>query len=179
MTTAITVRAERPCDGLTITNVVKRAYADVSYSDHREHLMIDRLRESDGYIPTLSLLAEKEGEAIGHVLLTKAHIRNDHSTVTTLALAPLSVVPEFQRQGVGKYLIGLAHERASSLGFGTVLIVGIPTYYPRFGYERLSRYPIELPFEAPDENCFILQLQPGALNGVSGRVEYAQAWLDH
>jgi predicted N-acetyltransferase YhbS len=175
----IMIRSERSDDGPTIAGVVQRAYADVDHSDHREHLMIDRLRETDAYVPALSLQAEIGGEAVGHILLTKAHIRNGHSSVTTLALAPLSVVPEFQSQGVGTRLIGAAHERAAALDLGSILIVGIPSYYPRFGYEPLSRYPIELPFDAPDENCMIRPLSPRALEGVAGTVEYARAWLDH
>jgi predicted N-acetyltransferase YhbS len=162
-----------------IAEVVKRAYAGVPYSDHREHLMIDRLRETDAFNPALSLLAEIGGEAVGHILLTKAQIRNDQSVVTTLALAPLSVAPEFQMQGVGKRLVRSAHEQAATLGFGSVLLVGIPAYYPQFGYERLSHYPIKLPFDAPDENCMILPLKPGALDGVTGCVRYAEGWMDH
>ncbi len=74
MNPEITIRAERRDDGLAITNVVRRAYADVPYSDHREHLMVDRLRSTEAYIPALSLLAFIGGEAVGHLLLTKAHI---------------------------------------------------------------------------------------------------------
>jgi predicted N-acetyltransferase YhbS len=179
MTSLITIREERPDDGPKITGVVERAYSAVPYSDHREHIMIDRLRGTDAYVPELSLLAEIAGETVGHILLTKAHIRNDASVVAALALAPLSVVPEFHSRGVGRHLIRAAHERAAGLGFDTVVLVGIPAYYPQFGYERLSRYPITLPFEAPDDNCMIFQLRPGALDGLAGRVEYACGWLEH
>lgn len=179
MAPAITIRAERPDDCLTIERIVQRAYAAIPYSDHREHLMIDRLRGTDAYVPALSLLAEIEGEPAGHVLLTKATIGNDGAAVTTLALAPLSVVPEFQSRGVGRHLVRSVHQRAAALGFGTVLLIGIPAYYPQFGYEPLRRYPIVLPFEAPDENCMILQLRPHALDGVAGTVQYAEGWLDH
>jgi predicted N-acetyltransferase YhbS len=97
----------------------------------------------------------------------------------TLALAPLSVVLEQQNRGIGSMLVHEAHSRALGLGFQTVLCVGNPTYYPRFGYQPLADYPIKLPFEAPAENQMILPLVPGALHGVKGIVRYSDGWLDH
>lgn len=179
MTSAITIRAERADDAATITSVVQRAYARVAHSDHREHLMIARLRQTDAFLPMLSLLAEVAGQPAGHILLTRAHIRDGDAQVETLALAPLSVIPGYQRRGIGRGLIEAAHAQASMLGFGTIVLVGIPGYYPRFGYEPLSRYRITLPFSAPDDTCMILPLRPGALAGVTGVVEYAPGWLSH
>ena len=179
MEPAIAIRAERPDDGPVIAGVVRRAYADVPYSDHREHRMVDRLRRTDAYLPALSLLAEVAGEAVGHVLLTRAHVRGARSAAETLALAPLSVVPEFQGRGVGRRLVEAAHAQAVALGFRTVVLVGPPGYYARFGYEPLRRYPVTLPFDAPDENCMIAALVPHAADGLAGRVEYAPGWLDH
>jgi predicted N-acetyltransferase YhbS len=175
----ITIRAERPGDAMTISRIVQRDYADVAYSDHREHLMIERLRGTDAYVPALSLLAEIGGEAIGHILLTKAHVIGARSSATTLALAPLSIVPEHQSRGVGKQLVRAAHERAAALGFESIVLVGIATYYPQFGYEPLHRYPITLPFAVPEDECMILALRPNALDGMAGKVEYAPGWLDH
>jgi predicted N-acetyltransferase YhbS len=179
MKAAVTIRAEQPNDSAAIRSVVLRAYANVAYSDHCEHLMIDRLRATRAYSPALSLLAEKDGELIGHILLTRAHIVGERASVPTLALAPLSVVPEHQTKGVGKSLVEAAHRRASDLGFGSILVVGPPAYYLQFGYAPLSSYPITLPFDAPDQNCMILPLEPHALDGVSGVVQYAEGWLDH
>ena len=179
MKATIAVRAERPADGPAISDVVLRAYANEVYSDHREHLMIERLRGTDAWIPTLSLLAEVSGEAVGHILLTRAEILGTRASVVTLALAPLSVVPGHQASGVGKELMAAARRQASKLGFQTILLVGTPSYYPQFGFEPLSRYPITLPFDAPEENCMILTLKPRALHGVAGVVKYAEGWLDH
>jgi predicted N-acetyltransferase YhbS len=175
----ISIGAERPEDGPLISNVVLSAYANVVYSDHREHLMVERLRGTDAYIPALSLLAEMRNEAVGHILLTRVHIGSGDLSVPALALAPLSVVPEAQSRGVGKQLVGAAHRRAAELGFRAIVLVGIPSYYPQFGYERLSRYPIILPFDAPDDNCMILPLASDALDGVTGMVHYAEGWLEH
>ncbi|MDO6415692.1 N-acetyltransferase [Sphingomonas sp. BIUV-7] len=125
----VTIRAERADDGATISGIVLRAYADIAYSDHREQLMIERLRGTDAYIPALSLLAEIAGEAVGHVLLTRASIVGAGPSVATLALAPLSVVAEYQSRGVGKRLVEAAHRQAIDLGFGSIVLVGIPSYY--------------------------------------------------
>lgn len=179
MNETIAVRAERPADAKVISDVVSRAYADVVHSDHREQLMIERLRNTDAWIPALSLLAEVSSKAVGHILLTRADIIGARSSVATLALAPLSVVPEHQGSGVGKRLVAAARRQASELGFETILLIGIPSYYKQFGFEPLSRYPIELPFEAPDENRMILPFRQGALDGVAGVVKYAEGWLDH
>jgi predicted N-acetyltransferase YhbS len=179
VTSNITIPTELPADAPTIANVVKRAYADVAYSDHREHLMIERLRQTNAFLTALSLLAEIDDEPVGHVLLTKARIRDRDATVETLALAPLSVVPERQGRGVGRSLIKAAHQQAAALGFKSIVLVGIPGYYSRFGYEPLDRYPITLPFSAPADNCMILPLSSQMLKGVSGIVEYPSAWLEH
>lgn len=113
--------------------------------------MIDRLRQTGSYIPSLSLLAEIKGQFAGHVLLTRAQICEERAAVARLALAPLSIVPEFQSRGVGKRLMATPHNGAAALGFGTVVLVGIADYYLRFVYEPLSRYPISLPFGASDK----------------------------
>lgn len=175
----ITIRSERQGDRERISAVVRRTYADVPHSDHREHSMVDRLRETDAYVPALSLLAELAGEAVGHVLLTKVRIVGHGATTAALALAPLSVVPEYRSRGIGARLVRTAHKRAAAHGFRMIIVVGNPSYYPRFGYERLKRYPITLPFDASDANCFILALAPGALDRVAGEIVYAPAWLDH
>lgn len=159
-----------------IADVVTRAYAAVPYSDHREHQMVARLRESHAFVPELSLFAEAEGTALGHIMLTRAKIGSGSTAVATLALAPLSVAPEVQGRGIGSRLVGVAHHRARALGFESIVVVGPPDYYPRFGYEQLSRYPITLPFDAPDTNCMILRLTRDALDNVSGQVQYADAW---
>lgn len=175
----IVIRTELHPDAPIIADVVQRAYAGVAYSDHREYLMIERLRETDAFLTALSLVAEVDDAPVGHVLLTKAQIRDRDASVETLALAPLSVVPEYQGRGVGRRLIEAAHQEAAALGFGSIVLVGIPNYFPRFGYEPLSRYPITLPFAVPAANCMILALSPEVLEGVRGMVEYAPGWLDH
>ena len=174
----IAVQPERARDVAAIAAVVRRAYAGVAYSDHREHEMVARLRASAAFVPKLSLLAEVAGAPVGHVLLTRVAIRDGAHATPALALAPLSVVPEYQGQGVGRALVEAAHRRARALGFGSVVVLGPPGYYRRFGYVPLGAYPITVPLAVPAEQQVIRPLSDGALEGVRGTVAYPREWMD-
>ena len=173
----IELRTETLKDYLVVETVVKAAFKDLEISDQTEHLLVQRLRKSSSFIPELSIVAESEGTIIGHILLTKALIRNDQKTVESLALAPISVRPEYQKMGVGSKLILEAHKRAQSLGYTSITVVGHEDYYPRFGYEQIKTYGIQLPFSTPDENCMVVQLVPEALKGISGMFEYPKEFF--
>lgn len=174
----ISVQAERESDIAAITDIVKQAYVEVPYSNHREHLMIDRLRASTAFIPELSLIARLGGEMAGHVMLTEVQIRNEVTAIRALSLAPLSVLPKFQHRGVGSALVNEAHRRAHLLGYSSIILIGIPAYYRRFGYLPLGLFPITISFQVPESNCMILQLSDSGLAGVSGTVEYPTAWME-
>lgn len=91
------IRQEKEEDFSRVRDVVKRAFENVKESDHTEHLLVERLRKSEAYIPDLSLVAEMKGEKIvGHILLSKVEVVSEKGFVTVLGVAPLSVLPEFQ-----------------------------------------------------------------------------------
>ena len=173
------VRSEREGDRDAVSTLVRSAYAAVPYSDHREHRMVEALRASTSFVPELSLVAEIGDNLAGHLLLTKITVAGRAISTRGLSLAPLSVAPEQQGLGVGSKLVTEAHKRAERLGFDYVVLVGLPDYYPRFGYEPLSDYPINLPFCAPAANCMIRRLRPTGLTGVEGVVRFDPVWLDH
>lgn len=174
----ITIREELSGDQATIAAMIMQCYQDVAFSNHREHLMVARLRASSAYIPQLSLVAEIGGLIAGHVMMTRIAIRDTVGDHAALSLAPLSVSPMFQRQGVGSALVEAAHARARALGFGAVILVGISGYYARFGYLPLDEYPISLPFDVAPPNRMALVLLPHGLKGVRGMVEYAPEWME-
>jgi predicted N-acetyltransferase YhbS len=170
------IRTERPADFAGVEALIETAFADVMYSDHREHQLVASLRKSPAFIPDLSLVAEQNGKIVGHILLTRAQIQHGQQAVEILALAPVSVLPDFQNQGIGSKLIEEAHRRASSSGFIAIALLGHAAYYPRFGYRPAASYGLRFPFEAPDENCMLLELEEGALDGITGTVKYAEAF---
>lgn len=172
--TSYLIRQETKVDYPAVYDLIERAFAPLAESDHDEHRLVERLRQSDAFIPQLSLVAATaDNKILGHVLLTKAYIVSDRRRTLSLAVAPLSVSPEWQRQGIGGALLREAHQRAADMGYGSALLLGHPGYYPRFGYRAASLYGIRFPFEAPDECCMAIELLPDALKGVQGMVEYA------
>ena len=174
----ISIREEVSTDAHVISEVIRRAYEHVAFSNHREHLMVNRLRASSAYIPQLSLLAEADGGPAGHLLLTRIVIRDGERSTPSLALAPVSVVPEFQRCGVGTALVNEGHRRARLLGFRSVVVVGIAGYYARLGYVPLDLYPVTVPFKVRPENCAIVSLCAEGLSGLRGVIEYAPEWME-
>jgi len=172
------IRQELPHDIDAVFNVVKSAFANMPKSNHDEHNLVNRLRKSDAFIPEMSIIAENRGELVGHILLTKVNIiGNEGEVFPSLTLAPISVLPNFQQQGIGSDLIYNAHHVARDMGFGSVILLGHASYYPRFGYKKCTDFNIQLPFDSPPENCMVIELIEDALKGVSGRVEYPPAFF--
>jgi putative acetyltransferase len=142
--------------------------------------LVDALRQREAY--TLSLVAEKEGQVVGHILFTPVMIGPavldvaEHATrqeaFTAVALGPLAVLPDYQNQGIGSALVeaGLAacHERGDEI----VAVLGHPNYYPRFGFVPSVRYGIKSEYDVSDEVFMIMELREGALAGRTGMVRY-------
>ncbi len=107
-----------------------------------EHWMVHELRHRDGILE-LSLIAQlKNGTLVGHIICSKAVVKKDDDTLPVLNFGPLSVLPEYQRQGIGQALIGAMIEKAQKLGYGAILFFGRPEYYPQFGFKEAAVYGI-------------------------------------
>lgn len=162
----ITIRPEQAGDADQIRLVNTRAFGQPAEAD-----VVDTLRQTcpEG----LSLVALWQEQIVGHILFTPAVIEAEAKSVHGLGLAPLAVLPEFQRQGIGSKLVeaGLAEIRKTQPPF--VIVLGHPEYYPRFGFIPASRYGIVSDYaDVPDEAFMILVLDEAALAGVSGVAKY-------
>ena len=174
------IRQERPEDIPTVKVLIESAFRDVAESDHKEHLLVERLRHSEAFIPELSLVAESpKGEIVGHILLTRVRIVSAAGKETlSLGVAPLSVLPAWQRMGIGSALVLEAHRCAAALNYRSAVLLGHKDYYPRFGYRKAMEYGIEFPFDVPSEYCQVIELIPGALKSMNGLVRYPAAFYE-
>jgi len=163
MNKEITIRQETPGDHAAVFALTKAAFAGTWHADGDEQDLVERLRKCDAFIPKLSLVAVIGGEIIGHIMFTRITIDG----ADAICLAPVSVLPEYQKQGIGSALIRRGHELATEMGFGVCLVVGHEDYYPRFGYEIASKHGITQPFPAPDE-CVMVRFLNDAGKSITG-----------
>ncbi|MET3728220.1 putative N-acetyltransferase YhbS [Fictibacillus halophilus] len=171
------IRIERMEDYKNTEEVVRSAFESEEFSDKKEHILVNRIRKSEAFVPELSLVAESENHnIIGHVLLSKVKIVNEKQVVESLALAPVSVVPEYQNKGIGSQLIKTALSSAKNLGYQSVIVLGHQDYYPKFGFKKASLWDIIAPFNVPDEVFMALELTENSLAHVQGVVHYSEAF---
>ena len=161
----IIVRAERPEDAAAVRRVNEQAFDSADEAN-----LVDALRE--GGKVTLSLVAVEDDRVIGHILFSPVVIECPDKQVEALGLAPMAVLPDFQRRGVGSLLVnrGLAECRAS--GHNAVVVLGHPRFYPRFGFVPASRFGIKSEYEVADEVFMACELSEGALSDCAGLVKY-------
>ena len=132
-----------------------------------EHWMVNELRKRDGILG-LSLVATVNDEIVGHIICSKAEVRHDGNVLSVLNLGPISVLPEYQRLGVGKALINELIIKAKDLGYGAILFFGRPEYYPQFGFVEASEFFIS-DSEGYNYDSFMgMELIPGYLSVVKG-----------
>ena len=111
-------------------------------------------------------------------MLSKITIEQDGASVDSLALAPVSVARGYQKKGIGGKLIVAALEKAKELGYGSVIVLGHPEYYPKFGFKKASEWNIKAPFEVPDEAFMAVELSENALQSIEGVVQYSSAFAE-
>ncbi|MCM3398224.1 N-acetyltransferase [Oceanobacillus profundus] len=173
------IRQELPKDYKTTEEVVKQAFLNEQYSDGKEHQLVNRIRKSKAFIPELSLVAIGEDKAmIGHILLSKISIVYNDQSVESLALAPVSVAPQYQKKGIGSQLIHEGLKKAKALGYHSVIVLGHKDYYPKFGFKQALLWNIKAPFEVPDEAFMALELTEDSLETVQGVVHYPKAFSE-
>jgi putative acetyltransferase len=162
--TLTTIRPEEPRDADDVRLVNQRAFGRSS-----EAAVVDALR---GLADAISLVATIEARIVGHILFTPVQVGDLQQGVQAVGLAPMAVLPEYQRQGIGSQLVRAGLDACRSRGRGLVVVVGHPEFYPKFGFMRASTTGLEYEHAVRPDAFMVLELQPGALARARGVVRY-------
>jgi putative acetyltransferase len=161
----IVVRAEMPGDIPAIHRVNESAFGRPN-----EAMLVDALRGAAGAY--LSLVAEQDGNVVGHVLFTEVRVESGAGSWDALGLAPMAVLPEYQRQGIGSQLVRSGLDACVRQGHLVVVGLGHPNYYPRFGFVPAAATGLRCEYPVPDEVFMVAELVSGTLDCRTGLVKY-------
>jgi predicted N-acetyltransferase YhbS len=161
-----TLRPERPDDYREAESLTREAFWDLMGPGCDEHYLLHVMRGDSSFVPELGYVAEKDGKIIGHIAYALSHIEDQSGNLhEVLTFGPVSVLPGYQKQGVGARLIRHTLKLARGMGHTAVVIFGHPEYYPRFGFRRARDFGLTASNgEAPDA-FMALELAPGSLSG--------------
>ncbi len=161
------IRQTTPADLNDILSVERAAFNRDCEVNITRALLADPSAE-----PRLSLMAYIESQPVGHILFTRGALTS-HPDVALSFLAPLAVIPEFQRRGIGGALIEKGLELLAKADVDLVILLGHPTYYPKFGFKPAFKLGFEPTYPIPSEVAdawMVRALKPNVIGRVSGRV---------
>jgi len=173
----MSLRLEQPADYSAVERLTYNAFQTMVYPDGSkvsevtEHYLVNIMRGSPAFIAELDYVGEVGGEIVAHIAYTKSKVKRPDSTeLSTITFGPVSVKPELHRRGLGAEIITFSLDRAKELGYGAVIIVGHPAYYPRFGFRRAEEFGLSLPkgLSVHDGAFMALELTTGYLGSAGG-----------
>jgi putative acetyltransferase len=167
----VTIRAEQPADAAAVRRVNERAFGQPAEAD-----LVDRLRQSCA--DAVSLVADDDG-VVGHILFTPVVVDSGVRRTRGMGLAPMAVLPERQRQGIGSRLVREGLDILRKRGCPFVVVVGHPEYYPRFGFVPASTHGLASQWDSvPDAAFMVLLLDTDAMSLVKGVARYRDEFTD-
>lgn len=167
----IEIRAEKTADIEAIYEVNKLAFGKAAEAE-----LVNKLREADAII--ISLVAVKDEKIVGHALFSPITIEDhDSQTAAGVALGPIAVHPDYQRQGVGSLLIQAGIQQLRDAGHNALIVLGHADYYPRFGFAPASQFNITSEYHVPDE-VFMAQMLDKTAIAPAGLAKYHPAFAD-
>jgi putative acetyltransferase len=163
------IRPEQPDDLTAIRRVNLSAFEGTTEAN-----LVDALRQQAR--PIVSLVAEDNGAIVGHILFSPVTL-SSHPDLRIMGLAPMAVLPDRQRKGVGSALARAGIMACRDLGYGAMVVLGHAKYYPRFGFIPASRFGLRSEYDVPDDAFMAMELEPGALQGLGpGTIRYHPAF---
>jgi putative acetyltransferase len=160
------IRLEQQSDIKDIRDINEKAFGQP-----QEANIIDNLRKNCEEL--LSMVAIDKEKIVGHILFSPVTIEREHGVLKGMGLAPMAVLPDLQRQGIGSQLVNMGIEQLRNTKCPFIIVLGHPEYYPRFGFEPASRFGIKSQWEGIPDNVFmILWLDTSMKNQITGIAKY-------
>ena len=173
----IHIRLETPADYRAVEELTREAFWINTDSNPfiDEHLLVHNLRKDPCFIPELDFVAEIDDTLVGNVMYSYAKIiAPDGIETEVLTFGPISVLPEYQRKGVGRALIEYSIAEAKHLGYSAIVFHGHADYYPRFGFKRAFEYGLAHNYDS----CMAMELISGTLNISGGKLQENPVFFD-
>ena len=155
---------------LLTDNDAVRKVNELAFGGPDEAKLVEALRKTSD--PLISLVAIDNDQVVGHILFSPVTIEFANSDALALGLAPMAVLPEYQRKGIGSQLVRAGLRECKQIGSNVVVVLGHPEFYPRFGFVPASQKGLSSEYPVPDEVFMVVELEPGALSGRHGLVKY-------
>ncbi len=152
-----------------------RAVNASAFESPAEANLVDRLRKEARAV--VSLVAEDDETVVGHILFSPVAL-SGHPDLKIMGLAPMAVAPAHQNKGIGSALVRAGLGRCRELGFGAVVVLGHPGYYPRFGFSPSARLGVGCEYDVPEDTFMVVELEAGYLRSRSGTIRYHAAFKD-
>ncbi len=152
-----------------------RRVNELTFGQPAEAKLVDVLRSANAIL--LSLVAELDGRIAGHILFSPVDIERRTGHDSAVGLAPMAVHPDAQRRGIGKALVQSGIEQIRVAGHGAIVVLGHPSYYPRFEFKPASEFGLHWEFPGHEKAFFAIELRPGFLGVRPGTVRYRPEFM--
>jgi len=169
----IIIRPENEGDYSIVEDVTREAFWNIHCPGADEHLLVHNLRKADAFIKELDFVATYNNKIIGNIMYAQATVKNKNTVIT---FGPISVLPEYQKRGVGGKLINHTIQLSKEMGYKGIVIYGDPEYYTRFGFKESKEYNITDKNKKFPASLLVLELYPDALNGIEGIFDEGSAY---
>lgn len=174
----IIIRPEKKTDYKITENLTREAFWNVYRPGCYEHYVLHCYRSDPDFIPELDFVMELDGKLIGQVIYVRSQIEcDDGRKIPIMTFGPISIAPEFKRQGYGKRLLDYSIERAKEMGTGALAITGNIDFYGKSGFVPAKTKGVRYA-DDPDADYFLIkELKEGFLNGISGKYKDPEGYF--
>ncbi len=170
----IQIRREEPADYRETENVTREAFWNHYSPGCNEHYLLHIMRDCPAFMPELDFVAVHDGKIVGNSVCVKTIIQGDDGKeYDVLSLGPISVLPEYQGNGIGGTLLEHTRRAARAMGFRAIVLYGDPDYYTRHGFIAAEQLHVRTGDDMYAAAHLVCELYENALAGVKGR------YIDH